>query len=124
RRPDGRGHRVLRPGGCAHRRRRGGDGNLRRGRHGGVRPVTGEGVKEIIARNSYCGDAEEQDYVEALALQEVAHTLVERFFHVISTSEPYCGQARSWLYMEFQIFSGACLDIANVQTSPRCSPGG
>ena len=39
--------------------------------------------KEIIARNSYCGDAEEQDYVEALALQKVAHSFQEWFFHAV-----------------------------------------
>ena len=38
--------------------------------------------KEIIARDSYCGDAEEQDYVEALPLHEVAEPFQDRFlFH-------------------------------------------
>ena len=80
----GRGDGVLRRRGGrravhearVHRRGpgRGGDGDLSGARHGGVRLIRGERGKEIIARNSYCGDAEEQDYVEALALQKVAHS--------------------------------------------------
>ena len=89
----GRGDGVLRRRGGrravhearVHRRGpgRGGDGDLGGVRHGGVRLIRGERGKEIIARNSYCGDAEEQDYVEALALQKVAHSFQEWFFHAV-----------------------------------------
>ena len=41
-----------------------------------------EPAEQIIARNSNCGDAEEQDYVEALALHEIAQLVLSRFlFH-------------------------------------------
>ena len=63
-------------------------------------PVESRSLEAVSYTHLDVYKRQEQDYVEALALQEVAHTLVERFFHVISTSEPYCGQARSWLYME------------------------
>ncbi len=49
----------------------------------GASGSSGVREKEIIARNSYCGDAEEQDYVEALALQKVAHSFQEWFFHAV-----------------------------------------
>ena len=42
-----------------------------------------EPAEQKIARNSNGGDAEEQDYVEALALQKVAHSFQEWFFHAV-----------------------------------------
>ena len=44
--------------------------------------VTKPGLK-VIARNSYCGDAQEKDYVEALSRHEVAKTVGPRFFHLV-----------------------------------------
>ena len=45
-----------------------------------------EPAEQIIARNSNCGDAEEQDYVKALSLHKVANPFHKRsFFHWLET---------------------------------------
>ena len=77
--------RVLR-GGRRHR-------DLHMAGHRDLLVGGGKGRVEIIARNSNCGNAQEQDYVEALSRHKVADALVEWFFHVFCTSEPIVDRA-------------------------------
>ena len=66
--------RRLDGGGSAPAVVREGDGRIGRDRLAGG-PASGDGADEIIARNSNGGDAQEQDYVEALAQYEIAQLL-------------------------------------------------
>ena len=44
-------------------------------------------LEQIIARNSNCGDAQEQDYVKALSSDKVANVFCKRFLIQKNTSE-------------------------------------
>ena len=64
-----------------------------------------DGAYKVIPLNSYGGDSDENDYVEALSQYEVAQFLKYGSFHG-TTSEAYCGQARGWLYIPEKKFYG------------------
>ena len=73
--------------------------------HGGIAAVSQiQRGKEIIARDSNCGDAQEQDYVEALPRHKVAEAFHKWFFHAFQHLQAYFGHACGRLYMKTKNF--------------------
>ena len=84
-----------------------GDGGAAPRRLGGMGALY-NGLEQIIARNSYGGDTQEQDYVKALSHGEVAQFSPKALVFQKTTSEAYFGQPRGWLYMESKNFPAPC----------------
>jgi hypothetical protein len=61
-------------------------------------------LQQIIARNSYGGDTQEQDYVKALSHGKVAQLSQKAPVFQKTTSKAYCGQGGGRLYMRKENF--------------------
>ena len=77
-----------------------GDGSVPPHRGGARDSGAQNGLEQVIARDSYGGDTQEQDYVEALSQCEVAQLFQKALVFQKTTSEAYCGQSGGGSYTE------------------------